>query len=138
MNYYILTAHGAVELQPNGGILCRNIRYATQFNSFAAADAMAQTPPARHNGWYHIVQDAYPAGTHKLPAVPQPLNQIILPPVQISVRVTCTNGNKWTTRFNGTFAEACDYFLGKVFTREDACGTETHDLPNWVELVGAY
>jgi hypothetical protein len=39
-----------------------------------------------------------------------------------AVRVTCDNGNTWTTGFNGTLAEAKAYFVGKVFTEEDEHG----------------
>lgn len=52
----------------------------------------------------------------------------------ISVHVTCNTGKNWSTQFNGTFSDAENYFLNKVFTDEDDDGKETHNKCTNVRL----
>jgi hypothetical protein len=35
------------------------------------------------------------------------------------VKITCDNGDHWTTGINATLEEACEYFVGKVFVDEN-------------------
>jgi len=37
----------------------------------------------------------------------------------ITIKVTLTNGNNWTTGFNGSFADAEHYYLGTFFETSD-------------------
>ena len=41
----------------------------------------------------------------------------------ITIKVTLSNGNNWTTRFNGTFKDAEHYYVGTFFETSD----ELHD-----------
>lgn len=55
---------------------------------------------------------------------------------RITVRVTCDTGNTWVTGFNGTLAEARQYFIGQVFTKENPeTGEETRETGTAVALV---
>jgi hypothetical protein len=49
----------------------------------------------------------------------------------ITVRVFTLTGNSWVTSFNGTFAEAKAYFVGRDFER----GDETVDTIEKIELI---
>lgn len=44
----------------------------------------------------------------------------------ITVKVTCNTGRSWSTNFNGSQADAENYFLNKTFTDEEDNGKETH------------
>ena len=55
----------------------------------------------------------------------------------IAVKVTCDTGNTWSTNINGSYSEACEYFMGKTFVREDDSGRETPDTVVSVELLQA-
>jgi len=41
----------------------------------------------------------------------------------ITIKVTLSNGNNWTTRFNGSFKDAEGYYIGTYFETSD----ELHD-----------
>ena len=52
----------------------------------------------------------------------------------ITIKVTLSNGNNWTTGFNGSFADAEHYYLGTFFETSD----ELHDHECVrVELAGS-
>lgn len=52
----------------------------------------------------------------------------------ITVKITCDNGNTWTTGINTNLKEARNYFMGQQFTREDDNGNEKVDTVVNVEL----
>lgn len=52
----------------------------------------------------------------------------------ITVKITCDNGNTWTTGINTDLNEARNYFMGQQFTREDDNGNEKVDTVVNVEL----
>lgn len=54
----------------------------------------------------------------------------------IAVKVQCDTGNSWVTSINGTFEDACNYFMGQTFVREDNAGIEIADTVTDVQLVG--
>jgi hypothetical protein len=37
----------------------------------------------------------------------------------ITIKVTLSNGNNWTTRFNGSFDDAKGYYIGTFFETSD-------------------
>jgi len=37
----------------------------------------------------------------------------------ITIKVTLSNGNNWTTRFNGSFKDAEHYYVGTFFETSD-------------------
>lgn len=51
----------------------------------------------------------------------------------ITVHIECSNGNSWTTGFNGSFEDAERYFLGREFVSEDANGKEFINMPISIE-----
>lgn len=55
----------------------------------------------------------------------------------ITLLIRCHSGNSWHTGWNGTLAEAVEYYVGKSFvTHEDEnTGKEIKDVPCSVELV---
>lgn len=56
--------------------------------------------------------------------------------MKTTVKVTCTNGNHWTTGINLDLAGARDYFMGQRFTREDQfTGAEVVDVVCSVDEV---
>jgi len=58
--------------------------------------------------------------------------------MKTTVKVTCTNGNHWTTGINLDLAGARDYFMGQRFVREDQwTGVEIADVVCAVDEVAA-
>lgn len=53
----------------------------------------------------------------------------------ITIQITCNTGKTWTTRFNGSLAEAKRYFGNATFVDEDDNGAETSHKFASVSLV---